>query len=146
LVVDTPAKSKDLLQLALSTGNLSRFLLDPRFNRHFKALRDTSIRKSLLEHVSKVITLCDSRHMLGMVSLSAKEGTGTIGLIVIDEDRRAHGPTMRPLKQCASQQRGVTPRTRAAVTQKADIGGCPLHQKAGDAVSTERDIRHIGKG
>jgi ribosomal protein S18 acetylase RimI-like enzyme len=132
--------------LAYAAGHLSRFFLDPGFSPQFEALYAEWVRKALRDEDSKVFTLSDSRHMLGMVTLSIRDAIGTIGLIAIDRESQGRGLGMRLLKQCEAHYHRLDARTCTVVTQKANIGACLLYQKAGYAIATEQDVWHVWKG
>jgi ribosomal protein S18 acetylase RimI-like enzyme len=104
------------------------------------------IRKALREPDSKVFALSDSRHMLGMVSLSVQDAVGRIGLFAIADDSRGQGLGMRFLKHCEAHYHSLDARACTVVTQKANIGACMLYQKAGYAIATEQDVWHIWRG
>jgi dTDP-4-amino-4,6-dideoxy-D-galactose acyltransferase len=145
-LVETTTESEDLLQLTYASGHLSRFFLDPRFQGHFKPLYAEWIRKALREEESKVFTLSDSRHMLGMVALSVRNATGAIELLAIHDDSRGRGLGMRLLRHCEAHYLGQNAGACTVVTQKANIGACILYQKAGYEIATEQDVWHIWKG
>jgi dTDP-4-amino-4,6-dideoxy-D-galactose acyltransferase len=145
-IVETTTESDELLQLAYASGHLSRFFLDPGFNRHFKALYGEWIRKALREDDSKVFTLSDSRRMLGMVSVSVENGIGKIGLMAIDKDSRGAGLGMRLVKQCEAHYDSINASACSVVTQKDNIGACRLYQRAGYVIANEQDIWHVWKG
>jgi dTDP-4-amino-4,6-dideoxy-D-galactose acyltransferase len=80
--------SDNLLDLALQSGEYSRFKTDPRLSSgEFEKLYKIWIEKALLEDV----VLVDSAHHSGLVSLSISGSAASIGLLAVDINSRGYG-------------------------------------------------------
>lgn len=122
-----------LEKLAVQSGAFSRFARDNKFpHEKFTALYETWIRKSVSgEMANEVLVIRQNNHIVGMVTLSNKNGVGDIGLISVDEEFR--GRKFGQQLVCDAQrwfiQNGC--HTAHVVTQGDNLPACRLYEKCG---------------
>ena len=122
-----------LEKLAVQSGAFSRFARDNKFpHEKFTALYETWIRKSVSgEMANEVLVIRQNNHIVGMVTLSNKNGVGDIGLISVDEEFR--GRKFGQQLVCDAQrwfiQNGC--HTAHVVTQGDNLPACHLYEKCG---------------
>jgi dTDP-4-amino-4,6-dideoxy-D-galactose acyltransferase len=120
-----------LEKLAVQSGVYSRFALDNNFPyEKFVTLYKTWIQKSVSgEMADEVLVIRQSNHIIGMVTLSNKNGVGNIGLIAVDEKFRGRkfGQQLVWDAQRWFIQHGC--HTARVVTQRDNLPACRLYEK-----------------
>jgi dTDP-4-amino-4,6-dideoxy-D-galactose acyltransferase len=81
---------KEFENLAIQSGELSRFAVDPNFPKDkFISLYKTWMKKSLQKEIaSEVLFINDENRIAGVVTLGEKKGRGDIGLFAVDKKYR----------------------------------------------------------
>jgi dTDP-4-amino-4,6-dideoxy-D-galactose acyltransferase len=127
--------SPELRSLAVLAGMHSRFRVDPRVpGDRFEALYTTWMERSTRRHLADVVLVAveDGRAgPLGMVTVSAKAGTGAIGLIAVAEQAQGRGVGRRLLRAAHAWMVGHGLRTARVVTQGTNAAACRLYESCG---------------
>ena len=122
-----------LTDLALQAGEFSRFARDPKFpHDRFVALYLEWMRKSLTgEKADAVLVALANEIPAGMVTLSAKDGIGDIGLIAVDTAFR--GQHLGISLMAAARNWYINHKLKHArvVTQADNQAACRLYQQCG---------------
>lgn len=134
-----------LKQLALASGQHSRFRLDPGFrNREFERLYEEWLFSSLRgDNNKRVFVAGDSAAPVGLLTLEPGRDAARIGLFATHAAHRGKGFGRRLLHEarryCAQRQ---IPELRVA-TQAANTNACGWYQAAGFQNVSTVDIFHL---
>jgi dTDP-4-amino-4,6-dideoxy-D-galactose acyltransferase len=122
-----------LEDLALASGEFSRFAIDPKFSRQdFSSLYKTWMQKSITgEMADEILVISQGDQIAGMVTLSEKDRVGTIGLIAVDENFRGNkfGQQLVYDAQRWFIEKGC--HAALVVTQGDNLPACNLYIKCG---------------
>lgn len=138
---ETPA----LYALAVEAGRHSRFNVDPGFPPNlFRALYVEWMRKSLTgERADAVLAVREEGLPVGLVTLQAKGGIGSIGLIAVDAAFRGRGLgtalIRAALEWCAGRGCSIV----EVVTQGRNLAATRLYEINGFAVSARANVWHL---
>jgi dTDP-4-amino-4,6-dideoxy-D-galactose acyltransferase len=129
---------KELFELALQAGNLSRFRLDPRFSTGvFQAMYRIWIDRSCCREIADavyVVRACN-KVIAGLVTLSLKEQCCSIGLIAVSQayQRRGIGRALMQIAEAFARTNNCT--EMSVVTQVQNNNATRLYEAAGFVVS-----------
>jgi dTDP-4-amino-4,6-dideoxy-D-galactose acyltransferase len=143
------AASDELLALSIAAGIYSRFNRDPRFPREkFKSLYRTWMERSVRRELADVVLVArdaakPNSGLLGMVTVSAEHGMGTIGLIAVAETARGRGLGLRLVEAAHDWMRGRGAVVARVVTQGANQSACRLYERAGYRLSSVEHYYHF---
>ena len=141
----TEADRKALEVLAIEAGKYSRFRVDPDFPRPlFESLYREWMRKSLDGTMADAVLIAGTNAApQGMLSLSAGDGGGKIGLVAVAPARQGTGlgTTLMRAAEAWFAERGCAGAT--VVTQAMNAGACRLYEKCGYSVARRELIRHF---
>jgi len=144
-VVEWQTHHGNLEDLALQSGEYSRFKVDPRFPiEKFRDLYLAWIRKSLSkEYATDVFVICENGKAIGFVTLNEQKDYGEIGLIAVDSNFRGRriGQRLVRVAQKIMLQKGYS--RMQVVTQGDNIPACQLYEKCGFAVLKQEWFYHI---
>jgi dTDP-4-amino-4,6-dideoxy-D-galactose acyltransferase len=134
-----------LESLALASGHLSRFRVDPRVPRHvFPQLYLAWIRKSVSgEMAEAVLVACERAEIAGMVTLSLDRERAEIGLLAVDEARRGKGWGGKLMTAAEGWAASRGAKVLEVVTQGANTAACALYQASGGVVAEEHAVYHV---
>jgi dTDP-4-amino-4,6-dideoxy-D-galactose acyltransferase len=135
----------ELQQLAIASGELSRFAIDPNFPRHsFEALYAEWMRKSLTRELADdvLVTRIDGS-IAGVVTVNTRCLVGEIGLLAVSSQFRGTGLGRRLVEGALRWfgGRGCTHAT--VVTQEHNIAACRLYQRCGYSLSKRERAYHF---
>ncbi len=139
--------SAALCELAIEAGAWSRFRRDPVFPEDiFRKLYTTWIEQSCRHELADavlVIEAPDERGVLGMVTVAAKGGEASIGLMAVAAPARGQG-VGRFLMQAAHQWMATRsfPKARV-VTQLANQPACRLYERCGYQLALVQPFYHF---
>ena len=135
----------DLEDLAIQSGEYSRFALDPNISKEiFFNLYKIWMRKSLSKEIAQeVLLIRQPNKIAGMVTLGEKFGRGDIGLIAVD--RQFRGNNYGKKLVYASRDWLVSQEYSEAqvVTQGNNLAACKLYEKCGYSVETVEYYYHF---
>jgi len=140
-----PEPSPALEALALASGHLSRFKVDPQIPpRVFTELYLTWIRRSVRgELADAVLVTWDGERLTGMVTIGRKGDAGVIGLIAVADGLRGRG-LGRKLMQAAEawcRQQGLA--ALEVVTQGDNQAACALYEAQGGVRVGDVAVHHL---
>lgn len=137
--------SPELERLAIQSGRLSRFAVDPEIPRHrFEALYRLWMRNSLSgDLASAVLVARQADAIVGMVTLAEADDRGSIGLIAVDESARGRGLGSALVRASFTwcRERGLGELT--VVTQGSNLPACRLYEKHGFQRSRVQSFFHF---
>lgn len=142
----TGAESDDALaDLALQSGEYSRFRLDPLFPRDkFEKLYRCWITRSVNKDIAwEVLVVKERDVLLGLVTLGTKGDRGDIGLLAVSEQARGKGigRTLVLDADRAFAYRGLA--VAQVVTQRCNLGACKLYESCGYRIEKIEKIFHF---
>jgi len=139
-----PHVPDSLLQLALASGEYSRFRLDPLLQEFYEPMYRTWIEKSVSGQLADdVLVRFEQQEIVAFVTVSKIDGAcGQIGLMAVSPSHRGRG-LATSLLRAADRWYEERELTRATVkTQLANTPACRLYEKAGYRVETITTIYH----
>ncbi|MDK2980409.1 MAG: dTDP-4-amino-4,6-dideoxy-D-galactose acyltransferase [Chloroflexota bacterium] len=134
-----------LWDLALQAGSLSRFARDPQFPPdRFQALYLEWMRKSLNGEMADEVLVAAAQDVpTGMVTLSAREDSGEIGLIAVEEGFRGRHVGLA-LMAAAHDWYAARHLHRARVVTQADNQpACRLYRRCGYEIARTEYFYHF---
>lgn len=139
--------SKEITNLALQSGQYSRFLLDSKFSPgDFKRLYEEWITGSLERRLADwVLVFSKESKILGFVTAKIVDGQGHIGLIAVDETARGMkiGTKLMNKVSFLLQDKGI--RSLIVPTQQSNRNACMFYEKMGFQIKAQTSIYHIYK-
>jgi len=140
-----PECSPELEALALASGHLSRFLLDPKIPRHvFPDLYLRWIRRSVRGEIADaVLVVNENRALAGMVTLACDGDLGSIGLIAVADAYRGRGIGRRLIVAAEAFCAERKSKWLHVVTQGANQAACALYSACGFALAEEHAVYHV---
>jgi dTDP-4-amino-4,6-dideoxy-D-galactose acyltransferase len=140
-----PECSPGLEALALASGHLSRFRLDPEVPDHvFANLYLQWIRRSVRKEIADVVLVANEGESLaGMVTSAIDGNIGNIGLIAVAERYQGRGIGRRLLVAAEAFCTVRKCKWLHVVTQGANESACALYTSQGFALAEEYAVYHI---
>jgi dTDP-4-amino-4,6-dideoxy-D-galactose acyltransferase len=140
--------SPRLVELALAAGAFSRFRVDPRIPAaRFAQMYQTWIERSTqgeLADIVLVASLADTGgEPVGMVTASATDGTGRIGLIAVDDQARGAGVGSLLIREAHRWMQGRGATQAAVVTQLENQPACRLYERLGYHLADVKNYYHF---
>lgn len=137
-----------LLALGVSAGQHSRFKTDPRIRaEHHQGLYEMWMRRSTLRELAGAVFIAVARKAptepVGVITISASEGVGHIGLIAVHSDARGQGVGKRLMEAAHAWMRAAGARRAEVVTQLANRAACRLYQSCGYQLRDVVDYYHF---
>lgn len=137
--------TNQLFSLALQSGIYSRFRLDKNFPQgSFERLYHLWMEKSVRKELADVVLIAgnDPETTGGMVTVSLKNGSASIGLIAVDEKSRGQklGQQLMAAAEQSAIQAGINQITVA--TQLDNKSACAFYQHLGYEIKTVIEIFH----
>lgn len=136
----------DLLDLALQSGELSRFKLDSNFkNEEYKKLYTEWIKKSISKELATdIIIKKDNEKIIGFASLARKDNRlADISLVAVDADYRGKGIAKEIIKNTIALAKKQGYKKIQVVTQLDNRPANLLYEKAGFEKNNLTYIYHI---
>jgi dTDP-4-amino-4,6-dideoxy-D-galactose acyltransferase len=137
--------SAQLADLAIQTGHMSRFRIDPNFpagsaDRLYTKWMENSLNKQL---ANEVLVYSENQSILGMITLSLKQDKGIIGLLGVDTEQRGKniGSELVDASEVYFSRQGVY--QLEVVTQLANNGACRFYEKTGFVLSRVVNVYHF---
>jgi dTDP-4-amino-4,6-dideoxy-D-galactose acyltransferase len=144
--------SEALVDLAVASGEYSRFRLDPmlsdeRFVAMYRRWIERSVAKELADAVLVVecrdIPGSAGRTLAGMISVSESRGVGSIGLVAVAAAARGRGIGSKLIQGAHQWMRGRGAREARVVTQMVNTPACRLYERAGYQLARVQHIYHF---
>lgn len=142
-IAEAQVETEALLALGHTSGEYSRFLLDPRFRPWFKSLYSEWVRKALRLGDERVFIATGPQGPACMATAAISEGVGQIGLIAVDEGSRGQGFGLRLMRHCEAFYTECLATSCKVVTQKNNVAACSLYLKAGYQLASEQEVWHV---
>jgi dTDP-4-amino-4,6-dideoxy-D-galactose acyltransferase len=142
---DKTYPSESLKELALQSGQFSRFKLDPNFkNNEFENLYFEWINSSVKKRIAdEILVYYDNNVEKGFVTLAVKKDRGSIGLIAVDQRERGKSVGRNLINESYAFFIKQNINMIEVVTQKANIGACHFYESLGFEVKSIINIFHL---
>lgn len=134
--------SDDLVNLALLSGEFSRFKLDTRLSKNeYERLYSRWIQNAITGQ-DRVIIYKKDKNIIGLITLFSANTEGKIGLIAVAEEFRGQGIGNQLLQagMTVGRQEGLD--MLEIGTQKVNEAAMGLYQKVGFQVDEEMEVYH----
>lgn len=144
-----PVPTKKLEDLAIQSGEYSRFNVDPRIpTERFEELYRTWIRKSVDRSFADAVMVVqgDDGEIAGMVTLGEKNGRGDIGLIAVNVECRGKGYGRALVYTALEFFRSKGTLDAQVVTQGGNGPACKLYEATGYSVEKQENYFHFWLG
>lgn len=147
-IVEVYTKSipiNDIEDLAIQSGEYSRFVIDPNIPREkCVSLYKTWINRSVSKEIAEeVLVIREGARVVGMITLGNKNGRGDIGLLAVDRNYRGKQYGEKLVR--AAQRWFIKNRYKfgQVVTQGMNIPACNLYKKCGYSVEKREYFYHF---
>lgn len=135
--------NKDLIQLAIASGQYSRFKLDPKLSNRFEELFTLWIANSVNGKIADFVLVYKKEgKIIGFITLKKSSSHFQIGLIAISSENRGLGigsQLMKKAEQIAKSEKIYKIRV---VTQLDNKIACNFYQKNGYQIINKEYIYH----
>jgi dTDP-4-amino-4,6-dideoxy-D-galactose acyltransferase len=137
--------SPELEALALASGQMSRFFLDPKipdsvFNKLYVEWIHRSVRGEIAD---AVLVVKEAEELAGMVTLALDSDRGKIGLIAVANRYRGIGIGRRLMTAAEAFCFAQKSRILQVVTQGENRAACALYANCGFELAEEYAIYHL---
>lgn len=144
-LANDPCDRRRVRSLAWQSAQYSRFRVDPDMPpRAWRRLYTAWAHNSLNGQFADAV-LVERRHgdVVGMVSVSVRQGRGSIGLLAVDTQHRGQGLGQRLLEAARGYCISAACGTLEVVTQGDNLSACGLYERAGYALADAQDVFHF---
>ena len=142
---DKSIPNKNLEELAIQSGEYSRFKLDTNFSKEqfetlYKLWILNSVNKTIAE---KVIIYEDSNIALGLITLGEKQGRGNIGLISVNRTAQGKGIGKLLINAAIDYSLKKNVANLEVVTQGDNKSACKFYENCGFTVEKIEYLYHF---
>jgi GNAT superfamily N-acetyltransferase len=141
----TKVSSEALEELAILSGQYSRFATDPNIEHHkFIELYKQWIHKSMQKEIAdEVLIVREGKHLAGMITLGEKNGYGDIGLLAISQryQGKKYGVKLVKAAKIWCIEHGFE--YGQVITQQQNIAATKLYQKCGYHLEKSENYYHF---
>jgi len=133
-----------LIDLAVQSGQYSRFKKDPRLNPHFTDMYRIWVEKSVDGKLADaVLVALDGDELTGFVTVKKKDNKGIVGLIAVDQGARGKGIGKELLLAVDNWGRSNNCHVISINTQEENSGACNFYRKTGFEVALSQYVFHF---
>lgn len=134
-----------LINLAIQTGEFSRFNIDPNFKRDdYKKLYAEWIENSVKRQLAQeVLVLNEGQEKLGVITIGEKNQRADIGLVGVDSKARGKGVASALIAKAEQFAIDQNFKEIQVVTQGDNIAACSLYEKCGFTVESIVNVFHL---
>ncbi len=143
---DKEELNEQLFVLALQSGLYSRFRTDKRFTHsEYEKLYTTWVRRSIQRVVALNVLVCldEEAHILGFVTMESKRGSGSIGLLAVDENSRGKSIGKALVQEAFVRFYRIGYRRVFVTTQKRNLVACRFYEKQGFTLHRLENVYHF---
>lgn len=139
------AGAPEMETLALSSGQFSRFRVDPDMpSGVFETLYHTWLRRSLQAEIADgVLVVLRQGRTAGLVTVAMQGGTGVIGLIAVAHDAQRQGIGKRLIRGAEAWVVQAGGGSMRVTTQGANVPACALYEACGYAIMEVQAFYHF---
>jgi len=142
---EAPVPSEQLISLSMQSGLYSRYKIDPgfknnEFERLYLAWIENSVNKKIADHT---FVYKENDQVLGFVTLKARNNTGQIGLIAVDENSRGKSIGKKLIAAVMNILFEKNIPDLDVATQIDNEDACNFYKKVGFAGIKTENIYHI---
>ena len=137
--------SSELIELAIQSGEYSRFALDPRIPKNkFEKLYTLWINRAVAGEIAEeVLVIKESGEIIGFVTLSGLAKRASIGLIAVDRAYRGSGYGGSLIKSAIWWCGSRNLRLIQVRTQDSNTAACRFYRKCGFDVEKTEYLYHV---
>jgi dTDP-4-amino-4,6-dideoxy-D-galactose acyltransferase len=139
--IDLP--HSDFISLAISSGEYSRFALDPSLNHKFELMYELWLRNSLNKKLAdKVFVTKYNEFITAFITCKIKDGVGNVGLIATHKNFRGKSLGRTLINHVHQWYTQNDIQVSEVVTQKANHVACSFYENYGFEISKEELVYH----
>lgn len=140
--------NQQLLSLALLAGGYSRFHIDPHIpSEKLVSMYHIWINRSTLHELADVVFVVANysniHEYLGVVTASAKDGIGKIGLIAVQKESQGQGVGTLLIKTVHQWMVSQGMNISEVVTQRDNVPACKLYERSGYLLASLQHYYHF---
>ncbi len=138
----------ELLELGVESGVLSRFAVDPKIDAtQLRAFYSAWMRNSLRRRVAdEVYVTSTGQTISGVVTVKARDGVGSIGLIAVGASVRGRGVGTQLIEAALADASEHGLGRAEVVTQGRNALACRLYERCGYERTSVKWTYHIWRG
>jgi dTDP-4-amino-4,6-dideoxy-D-galactose acyltransferase len=146
-IYDGPVVNQELETLALQAGEYSRFKIDSRMpkNAHDRLYRLWMSKSVSGELADAVLIRRDGERIVAMITVEARTGCGTIGLVAVDPRSRGRGLGRDLIVSAISWFKDHGCKLAKVVTQGANQAACRFYETSGFSLQHREAFYHFWK-
>ncbi|MBX3165254.1 MAG: GNAT family N-acetyltransferase [Bacteroidetes bacterium] len=145
-IISTSDFNETILQLAISSGNHSRFKLDTQLSHKFETMYRLWISKSLnREMATEVFAYTENNKEIGFVTIQQHANSSVIGLIAVDEKQQGKKIGSQLLTACENWCVQNNINFIDVATQMDNIQACEFYKRNGYTIKQVDYIYHYYK-
>jgi len=134
----------DLLDLAIQSGEFSRFKIDKQINLNkFKELYNIWMVNSIQKKIAKEIFVYKEEKILGFITLGEKNNRADIGLIAVDKFGRGKGIGRKLMISAENWAIDQNYKEIQVVTQGENKKACQFYEKCNYTIDKTEFIFHF---
>lgn len=139
-----PEVTEELMQLALASGQYSRFRLDDRFPRgSYERLYSHWIRQSVSGQIATdVFCFYQNDLPVGLATLDLDSEEGHVGLVAVDEAHRGQGIGRCLMEHVIGFCRQHPCKQLSVITQLDNLAACRLYERCGFHLESVQEVWH----
>jgi dTDP-4-amino-4,6-dideoxy-D-galactose acyltransferase len=137
--------SSQLYQLALLSGENSRFKADPligidKFVELYSKWIENSVNGKIAD---EVIVYTNKEEVLGFISLTVTKPQASIGLIAVDSDYQGLNIGHELVNAAINEALKNNHSSIEVITQKGNAGACRFYERCGFSLASVKNIYHF---
>jgi len=146
-IIEYPYKgiNKELLNLAIESGEFSRFKIDLNFkNGEFKKLYKKWIERSVKKEIAeKVFVYILNNKIVGMITIGKKNSKGAIGLIAVNKEYRGLNIGKQLIQNAINYFNSISVTKLEVVTQGKNKQACLFYEKCNFKIKKIEYVFHF---
>ena len=145
LLIENEEVDSDLIDLAIQSGEFSRFKVDTNFkNNEFDKLYTLWIENSVNGKLAeKVIILKEENRTVGLLTLGIKNANTNIGILAVNKDQRGKGVGRRLVERSFQETLNLGFKNIEVVTQLDNFKACNFYKKKGFVPKQIENVYHF---
>ncbi len=145
LLIDNEKVGSDLIDLAIQSGEYSRFKIDSNFkNNEFNKLYSNWIENSVNGDLAKkVIVVKEQNSTVGLLTLGIKNLNTNIGILAVDYKYRGKGIGQKLIERSFEETIKLGFKNIEVVTQLDNFRACNFYKKMGFETKHIENVYHF---
>lgn len=144
-IISVNKESKqNLKNLAIQSGQFSRYKIDKKLNHKFESMYTNWIEKSIKRELAdEVFAFKNKNKIYGMVAVKKSLNSAGITLIAVNKENQNIGVGRKLVESVENWAFNKGLKSINVITQKSNLGACKFYKKNNFVLSDIRYIYHI---